>query len=165
MIRARQRRATIIKKWVQVIDKRAKSYQEFGDFLSGFVRDLNHRAKEDWAVLVEGKRDERALRELGFEGSLVTVTSFSRKGLRVFDRHGGVIVLTDLDREGGTLASRFVKSLSHDGLETSLSERRRLKSASKGVFLHIENLIRFSEAVQATNSKREFISTRISPEI
>jgi 5S rRNA maturation endonuclease (ribonuclease M5) len=58
------------------------------------------------------------------------------------------VILTDLDREGGVLAARFMKSLSHDGLAASLVERRRLKSASKGIFLHIENLARFSGTVK-----------------
>ncbi|HKT21203.1 MAG TPA: hypothetical protein VJR06_01075 [Nitrososphaerales archaeon] len=55
-----------------------------------------------------------------------------------------MIILTDLDREGTLLASKFVKRLTHDGVQISLSERRRLKAASRGVFLHVENLGKFA---------------------
>ncbi|GEM_PF-4741520 len=55
-----------------------------------------------------------------------------------------VVILTDLDREGTILASKFVRSLGHEGVRTTLSERRRLKAASRGIFLHVENLSRFA---------------------
>ena len=145
MIRARQRRATI-KRWPAAIDKREKAFQAFGAFLIGFVRDLNQLSEDGWAVLVEGARDERAMKGLGFLGPIATVSSYSRKSGRAFGDARKVVILTDLDREGGTLAARFVKRLSHEGFSTSLAERKRLKGASKGVFLHIENLSRFADA-------------------
>jgi len=144
MIRARQRRATFTR-WPGSIDKRERAIQVFGEFLRGFVQDLNHRSEEGWSILVEGKRDEMAIKGLGYGGLVVTVSAYSRRRGRAFGECSGVIVLTDLDREGATLASRFVKALSHDGLSTSLAERKRLKAASRGVFLHIENLSRFAE--------------------
>jgi len=128
-----------------MIEKREKAYQEFGFFVIGFIRDLNHKSEDGWAILVEGLRDERALRRLGYNGTMITISSYARMGKRAFKGSENVVILTDLDREGATLAARFTKSLAHDGLSTSLGERRRLKSASKGVFLHIENLSRFSE--------------------
>jgi 5S rRNA maturation endonuclease (ribonuclease M5) len=128
-----------------MIDKRERMLQAFGAFLSDFVRDLNHRSEDGWTLLVEGKRDEMALRELGCRGRIATISSFSRLGGKTSGGSKSVIILTDLDREGGKLAARFVKKLSHDGFTPSLVERRRLKVASRGVFLHIENLSRFAE--------------------
>ena len=128
------------------IDKRERMYQEFGTFLGGFVRDLNNCFEDGWVLLVEGLRDERALRKLGYEGNLLTVSEFGRKGVAALGGAKRVIILTDLDREGTVLASKFVKTLSHEGVQASLSERRRLKAASRGVFLHIENLARFAGA-------------------
>ncbi len=128
-----------------MIDKRERVYQAFAGFVSHFVRDLNQRSEGGWALLVEGKRDEKALRKLGYLGHIATVTSFAKIGVKVFEGSEKVVILTDLDREGGTLAARFVKRLSHEGFQTSLAERRRLNHASHGVFLHIENLSRFAE--------------------
>ncbi len=128
-----------------MIDKRERVFQAFGAFLADFVRDLNHLSDDGWGLLVEGPRDVRALRKLGFDGALVTVSSLGRNGTAAFGSVRGVVIMTDLDREGGVLAARYTKELSHEGLRTSLRERRRLKRASRGVFLHVENLARFAE--------------------
>jgi 5S rRNA maturation endonuclease (ribonuclease M5) len=128
-----------------MIDKRRKAIDVFGAFVSDFVRDLNQLSEEGWSILVEGQRDEKALRKLGFRGRLASISSVRRTGMGVFEDSRKVVILTDLDREGAVLASRFLKTLSHEGLHASLAERRRLKHASKGVFLHIENLSRFAE--------------------
>lgn len=127
-----------------MIDKREKLYQAFGDFLAGFVADLNVLSEAGWCLLVEGKRDATALKKLGFIGKVVTISSVGRYGVSAFGGATKVIILTDLDREGAFLTSRYLKLLSHDGLRISLRERRRLKIASRGVFLHVENLSRFA---------------------
>jgi len=129
-----------------LLHKKAKTYDEFGEFLGGFVTDLNHLSEDGWSILVEGPRDSRALRRLGCAGNVVTVSSVVRKGNAVFERDRKIVILTDLDREGAVLASRYIRRLSHDGFRTSLRERQRLKNASHGVFLHIENLSRFAHA-------------------
>ncbi len=128
-----------------MINKREKLYQAIGVFVGDFVHDLNHLSEDGWAVLVEGQRDEKALRKLGFTGNLVTKASLARKGGFAFGYSHKVVILTDLDREGAVLASRYVKQLSHYGFKTSLHERLRLKIASRGVFLHVENLSRFAQ--------------------
>ncbi len=128
-----------------MIDKREKQYQAFGEFLGAFVTDLNHLYEEGWAVLVEGQRDAKALRKLGFVGNVATISAVGTSNSSVFDDLKKVVILTDLDREGAVLAARYVKRLSHEGFRTSLRERLRLKNASHGVFLHVENLSRFAE--------------------
>jgi 5S rRNA maturation endonuclease (ribonuclease M5) len=145
MIRARQRRATLIRAREKIMDKRERIYESFGAFLADFVRDLDDLSEAGWALLVEGPRDARAMRRLRYEGQLVTVGALGRRGVGALEGVRKVVIMTELDREGATLAARFVKSLTHEGVKTSLSERRRLKAASRGVFLHIENLSRFGE--------------------
>ena len=124
--------------------KKEKTYDEFGEFLETFVTDLNNLSDDGWSILVEGPRDARALRSLGFVGDVVTVSSLARIGTSAFGDHKRVVILTDLDREGAVLASRSIKRLSHEGFKTSLRERQRLKNESHGVFLHVENLSRFA---------------------
>jgi len=126
-----------------MIDKHQRAIDAFGEFAVGLAVDLNHLAEEGWAVLVEGKRDETALRALGYRGRVVLASAFARKGVEALGGLRRVAVLTDLDREGAVLASRFMKMLPHQGITVSLAERRRLKHASRGLFLHIENLSRF----------------------
>jgi len=143
MIRARQRRATIHGE--TTITGRERKFDEYADFLSHFIGQLNQLSEEGWAVLVEGKRDADAMKGLGYTGALATVSSLSRLGVKALAPSKKVVILTDLDREGRILAARYIKLLSHEGLRTSLSERRRLRVASRGAFRHIENLSRFSD--------------------
>lgn len=130
----------------RVIDRRERVYRAFKAFLSEFVRYLNDRSEEGWAILVEGQRDSRALRKLGYGGQVVTVSLLGRSGPWALKGAMKVIILTDLDSEGASLASKYAKKLGREGVVTSLSERKWLKAASRGVFLHIENLGRFAKA-------------------
>ena len=121
-----------------------KRFDQFEEFLATFVSDLNHMASEGWSVLVEGKRDSRALRSLGYGGPCLTLADLHRRGAACIPSPGRVIVLTDMDRAGALLTARCIKTLSHWGVRASLAERRRLKMASRGVFRQVENLSRFA---------------------
>ena len=128
-----------------MLHRKAKTYDEFREFLASLVIDLNNLTEDGWSVLVEGPRDAQALRKLGYAGNVVTVSSVVRRGNTVFRRDRKIVILTDLDREGAVLAARYFKRLSHDGFKISLRERQRLKNASHGVFLHVQNLSRFAQ--------------------
>ncbi|MDV3293032.1 MAG: hypothetical protein LYZ70_02055 [Nitrososphaerales archaeon] len=143
MIRARQRRATN-QGDQRTIAGKERRFEAFVDFLNKFVFDLNQMALEGWGVIVEGARDEEAVRILGYVGPLVTIASIARLGTEALLPLRKFVILTDLDREGRVLAARYVKMLSHEGFRTSLVERKRLRLASRGVFRHVENLSRFS---------------------
>jgi len=52
-----------------------------------------------------------------------------------------------MDKEGRRLAARYIDFLLPRGVKTSMSQRKRLKRASHGVFLHIVNLSRFAPEV------------------
>ena len=77
---------------------------------------------------------------------MASLSSVRRRGTAAFEGSRKVVILTDLDREGAALASKCLKALTHEGVSASLAERRRLKHASRGVFLHIENLSRFANS-------------------
>ena len=128
--------------------QREEKFNRFAEFLAGFVKDLNHLASDGWSVLVEGKRDWRALRALGYTGPCVTMVDLDTKGTACLPSQGKVVVLTDMDRAGALLAARCIKTLSHQGFRVSLAERRRLKAASRGVFRQVENLSRLAPGGQ-----------------
>ena len=140
MSRAVQRRATSRFGW----GPKDERYQQFVDFLVSFIGELNDLSAGGAAVLVEGQRDSRALSELGYEGKILTKTSLSstraEASLRGFR---SVVILTDMDREGQRLAAKYMVLFQTMRISASLSQRRRLRSASGGTFLHIENLSRF----------------------
>jgi 5S rRNA maturation endonuclease (ribonuclease M5) len=124
-----------------------RRFEELASFLMDLIGELNALSAEGAAVLVEGKRDYVALRGLGYTGPLYTISilnssALAREKLRTSVTQ--MVILTDLDSEGRRLASRYVKFLSNEGIRASLAQRRRLSRASRGVFLHIENLRRFA---------------------
>jgi len=125
-----------------------RKYLEFIEFLVAFIDELNDLAMEDAAILVEGQRDSRALVDLGYRGRILTRVSLSSarvdaslKGVK------SVVILTDMDKEGRRLAARYIDFFVPRGVKTSMTQRKRLKRASHGVFLHVENLARFAPQV------------------
>jgi 5S rRNA maturation endonuclease (ribonuclease M5) len=129
------------------MQREERRFREFASFLVGLVKELNDLSSEGAAVLVEGKRDATAISQLGYTGRIFTVsilTSSAAVRVKLRKEVSRMIILTDLDSEGRRLAARYVKFLSHEGIEASLAQRRRLSKASRGVFLHIENLRRFA---------------------
>ena len=119
--------------------------KRFEEFLTDFVRELNQVSDERGVILVEGKRDAIALRNIGYKGEIVRIASLKqRKSRGLLERANMVVILTDLDREGRQLAARYVRLLIHDGIKSSLEYRKRLLIASRRTFLHIENLRRFA---------------------
>lgn len=107
--------------------------------LDHFIKSLN--SKKDCIVVVEGKKDEEALRELGFSGRICQFHSF--KGLVKFadsmPKYKNLIVLFDYDRKGAYLTKRTVSNLEHR-MTVDLSFRRKLTKITKGKARHIEDL-------------------------
>jgi 5S rRNA maturation endonuclease (ribonuclease M5) len=131
--------------------QREKRLWQFSEFLRALVKELNDLAGDGAAVLVEGKRDAKALTGLGYSGPLFTVailTSSVAARERLREEVRQMIILTDLDSEGRRLASRYVKFLAQEGVRPSLAQRKRLSEASRGMFLQIENLGRFARGAQ-----------------
>jgi len=124
---------------------RERRFEEFQEFLGRFIGELNHASAEGAAVLVEGKRDVKALAALGYSGETFTMADLSSPTRSAkLAGHETVVILTDLDAEGRRLAARCAKLLPRMGLKASLAQRKRFSAASGGVFLHVENLRRFA---------------------
>jgi 5S rRNA maturation endonuclease (ribonuclease M5) len=111
-----------------------------------FIELLNHECNGGAIVIVEGKKDGIALREVGFKGEILVYNNFkgiinfvdyvSRKGRKV-------ILLLDRDRRGRTLTSKILKKLEllcpHDGLYY----KKRFVMMTHGKIMCIENLSNF----------------------
>lgn len=104
-----------------------------------FIRLLN--SKKNSIVVVEGKRDENALKRLGFSGRVCQFHSF--KGLTKFvdsmPRYRHLIVLLDSDRKGKYLTRRIISQLEHR-MTIDLSFKRKLVAITKGKVRNVENL-------------------------
>jgi 5S rRNA maturation endonuclease (ribonuclease M5) len=111
-----------------------------------FIESLNHDCKAGAIVIVEGKKDEIALRQVGFKGEVLVYNNF--KGIINFvdyvTRKGRkVILLLDRDRKGRTLTSKILKKLDILCPHDSLYYKKKFVRMTHGKIMCIENLSNF----------------------
>jgi 5S rRNA maturation endonuclease (ribonuclease M5) len=104
-----------------------------------FVQSLN--SAHTSIVVVEGKRDEDALKKLGYSGKICQFHSF--KGLVKFadsmPKYKNLILLLDSDRKGRYLTKRIISQLQHR-VTIDLSYRKELTIVTKGRVKNVEDL-------------------------
>jgi 5S rRNA maturation endonuclease (ribonuclease M5) len=104
-----------------------------------FVKSLN--LAHDSIIVVEGKRDEDALKKLGYCGKICQFHSF--KGLVKFadsmPKYKNLILLLDSDRKGRYLTKRIIAQLQHR-MSIDLSYRKDLTIVTKGRIKNVEDL-------------------------
>jgi len=111
-----------------------------------FIESLNNECKAGAIVIVEGRKDEIALREIGFKGEILVYHNFkgiinfvdyvSRKGRKV-------ILLLDRDRKGRSLTSKILKKLDILCPHDSLYYKKKFVKITHGKIMCIENLSNF----------------------
>jgi len=100
-------------------------------------------------VIVEGKRDTKALRNLGFSGIIIelndgnSVLSTVEHIVHRFGRRSIFVVLTDWDRTGGSLAKQLKKYGESCDLIPNLLIRQKLSVLSSKDITCIEELPTF----------------------
>ena len=115
---------------------------------------LAHRALESCieenaegtVILVEGQRDEAALRELGFTGPIEKLNRgwpIDRVVVYITEEYGSCIVLMDWDRTGGRLQKRLMDSMTSLDIKPSDKCRRALSKAMKPDTMCVEDLPSF----------------------
>ncbi|MGB9124729.1 MAG: toprim domain-containing protein [Nitrosotalea sp.] len=107
--------------------------------VQGFIKSLN--SSHNSIVVVEGKRDEDALKKLGYTGKICQFHSF--KGLVKFadsmPKYKNLILLLDSDRKGRYLTKRIIAQLQHR-MTIDLSCRKDLTIVTKGRVKNVEDL-------------------------
>ncbi|MCK5291823.1 MAG: DNA primase [Thermoplasmata archaeon] len=110
--------------------------------VEGLIEQLVHLS-DTMAVIVEGRKDERALRELGVKGEIVRLN----KGESIFGTcerlsrdHKKVILMTDWDRKGGHLGKLLKDGLEANGVQYDENIRARLAVLTKKDIKDVENL-------------------------
>ena len=106
--------------------------------LRKFVADLE---QEDATVAVEGKRDARALRLLGFGGTLMQFHSYGGfvRFADAASEYNRVVLLFDYDHKGRYMTYRMVRLLQRR-THIDLRYRRRLARITKGRVKFVEQL-------------------------
>ena len=110
--------------------------------IQDFVKSINSR--HDTIIVVEGKRDEDALKKIGITGRICQFHSF--KGLIKFadsmPKYKNLIILLDSDRKGRYLTKRIIAQLQHR-MTIDLSFRKELTVITKGKVRNVEDLLMY----------------------
>lgn len=115
-------------------------YEEFRKTLENLVAE----AVEDVVVLVEGVRDEKALRLAGVRAKIVYVSRF-REEVEMMPRPRKIILLLDFDSEGMKNVKRVSRLLRQMGYEVDESYHRRLRVLKRFGITTVEALAKLLE--------------------
>ncbi len=113
--------------------------KEVREKIMEWLEELNSR-EDEWAILVEGKKDMAALVLMGVTHPIIELN----RGMNIFDLidligsgelpelnapfKGTLVILTDWDRKGGMLASRVKKACIHLDVRIDVDVRRDISS-------------------------------------
>ena len=114
-----------------------------------YIKKLNNESKNGSLVVVEGKRDVRALRSMGFVGKILMLchnNNFDRF-ISEAGKYHKIILLLDLDRKGRSLTKKAAILLEGKKHVIDLYFRRNLSSITCGRVKQIEELSKYAEYI------------------
>lgn len=114
-----------------------------------YINNLNEESRNEALVVVEGKRDVRALRGIGFNGKIFMLCH-NNSLIKLIDeakKYSKIILLFDLDRKGRSLTKKSIFVLEAKKNIVDLSFRKRLSSLTRGKIIHIEELNQFRNQI------------------
>lgn len=124
--------------------------------LEDLIADLGEAAAKG-AVVVEGRRDAKALRELHVEGN-VEVLNRGAPLLALCDalaaEHRRITVLTDWDAKGEKLARQLEGGLRRASVEVDMGPRDALRHLTRGAIYSVEELPSFHRRVSAAAASK-----------
>jgi len=110
------------------------------------VLDVIRKKNRKTPIIVEGKKDVRALRRLGVKGEIIRIKT-SRTVFRIIEslreEHDEVIILTDWDRTGGRLYHRIKRACKANLLSYNQDIRKRLIKYTKRDIKDVESIPAF----------------------
>ncbi len=122
------------------------------------IEDLKICAEQGIPILIEGKKDENALKTLGIRGKFIQV---SGSGFKLFEivemateSSSKVIILTDFDKKGEELAKRLAQDIQSLGAYPNLDLRKKIMGMTRKYIKDIESLprhIKYLELEQCPN--------------
>jgi len=116
------------------------------------IDELRMQSEAGVPIIVEGRRDEAALRRLGVTGKVHCLKARGESRHEFLDRLDGTkeaIVLTDFDREGKELETWLYKELSQRGVKSDLKTWIRMRSLARTEVRSVEELPSFIRALES----------------
>jgi len=102
-------------------------------------------------IIVEGKKDRKALKVLGFKGEIYSLNH----GIPLFrfceeyaEKHKKAIILTDWDHKGGRIARTLREGLAANGVKFDVDSRAKLVCLCKKDIKDVEGLPKFLELLK-----------------
>jgi 5S rRNA maturation endonuclease (ribonuclease M5) len=108
-------------------------------------------------IVVEGLKDRESLRKLGVKGRILCVQSSRRNALGFAEElqdGEDVLVLTDFDREGVSLAKRLSRILTGQRVHANLSLWQALRHLTRSDVRSIEELVKYRQRLQVESLGR-----------
>jgi 5S rRNA maturation endonuclease (ribonuclease M5) len=126
--------------------------------LRHFVGMLNEESEKGSIIVVEGRRDAKALSSIGFTGHPAVFHNF--KGVADFvDCHGHekkkIILLLDMDRTGKYLTHKLLSNLQSRRNNVSLFYKHALAKITNGKVRHVEDLTVYAPQMSGITGTRK----------
>ena len=127
--------------------KRHEIDHQLIDSLVILVKNLNDESRAGALVVVEGKRDVEALKAIGFEGEVFTLSHRGKLVELVSDaeKYRKTILLLDFDHKGRILTKKAGLLLQQKKNRIDLRFRKELASITRGRVKHVEELGRYGD--------------------
>lgn len=116
------------------------------------LQNLVNQSEAGVPVIVEGRRDESALRRLGLKGPIHCLKASGQSRYEFLERLNGsrdIVLLTDFDREGKELTQWLYRELSQRGVRSDFTLWRRFRSLARTEVRSVEELPSFLRALEA----------------
>ncbi len=118
--------------------------------LEELIAALLEASRQGAVVIVEGRRDEQALRALGLSGPVIMASRHSALDLAedVARRFSSIVLLTDWDGKGDEMARNIEHHLRSVGSRPDADLRCRLKKLVKKEIKDVESLSLYVERMR-----------------
>ena len=136
----------------RIRNPRAEYYTWKMEETQRIIDELRIQSEAGVPIIVEGRRDEAALRRLGVAGKVHCLKARGESRHEFLDRLDGTkqaIVFTDFDREGKKLETWLYKELSQRGVKSDLKLWIRMRSLARTEVRSVEEIPSFIRALEA----------------
>jgi 5S rRNA maturation endonuclease (ribonuclease M5) len=102
-------------------------------------------------IVVEGQKDRESLRKMGITGPIECLQSSRQNTLAFVERLGRtkkIIVLTDFDRQGISLAKKLARALNAHSLNVNIVIWKNLRELTRSDVRSIEELPKYVERLR-----------------
>jgi 5S rRNA maturation endonuclease (ribonuclease M5) len=107
------------------------------------LEELKYYGEQGVPILIEGRKDEEALKELGVEGEFIKVSGSPQNLFEIAEiaaKSSKVIILTDFDKKGNQLANRLSRDIQSLGSNPDMQIRRRIMGMTRKYIKDIQSL-------------------------